>query len=162
MESMRQNDGILRQALSVGDVAKRTGVSVSTLHFYEERGLISSTRNSGNQRRFSRQVLRKVAIIKAAQKVGITLKEIEGMFAQLPNGNSITQSDWVRLADQWQQSIRHQIEYLQRLSTHLGGCVGCGCLSMDQCPLYNPDDIAAAKGKGAVFIEAETPMPSRP
>ena len=142
-----------KASLSVGDVAKRCGVAVSAIHFYEKKGLISSIRNAGNQRRFSRDVLRRVSIIKAAQKVGISLANIQKAFENLPNQRTITKTEWQVLANQWELELESKINYLENLKKYLTGCIGCGCLSMDNCPLYNPDDKLGHLGPGAHLLE---------
>ena len=138
---------------SVGRVAKRCGVNVSTLHFYEQKGLIKSWRNSGNQRRYKPEVLRRIAVIKAAQKVGISLEEVKQAFLSLPDNRTPTMDDWQQLSKDWQQMLDARIAYLQTLRDYLTGCIGCGCLSMSKCPLYNPDDNLAQQGSGAVILE---------
>lgn len=135
--------------LSVGEVAKRSGVAVSALHFYERKGLISSWRNAGGQRRYPREVLRRVSVIKAAQRIGIPLDEIGGALARLPAKRTPTASDWRRLSDHWRNSLNERIERLTALRDQLDQCIGCGCLSLDACPLRNPDDVAAKEGPGA-------------
>lgn len=139
--------------LTVGQIAKRSGLTVSALHFYEAKGLIASQRNAGNQRRYSSDVLRRIAIIKAAQSLGISLKEIHAAFAELPAGRTPNQADWERLSATWQQGLNERIARLERVRDSLTGCIGCGCLSMKKCPLYNPGDEAAEAGVGAVFLE---------
>ena len=116
--------------LSVGAVAKRCGVAVSALHFYEEKGLIKSWRNAGNQRRFNKEVIRRVSVIKAAQKVGISLAEIQAQLSTLDNNRTPTQQDWERLSKNWRASLDDRIAYMERLRDYLTGCIGCGCLSM--------------------------------
>lgn len=135
--------------LSVGEVAKRSGVAVSALHFYERKGLISNWRNAGGQRRYPREVLRRVSVIKAAQRIGIPLDEIGGALARLPAKRTPTASDWRRLSDHWRNSLNERIERLTALRDQLDQCIGCGCLSLDACPLRNPDDVAAKEGPGA-------------
>lgn len=139
--------------LSVGVVAKRCGVKVSTLHFYEQQGLIQSWRNEGNQRRFKPEVLRRISVIKAAQKVGVSLEEIKQAFQALPNNRTPTVADWQKLSKNWQRQLDGRIAYLQKLRDNLTGCIGCGCLSMSQCPLYNPDDTLGESGSGPVILE---------
>lgn len=138
---------------SVGRVAKRCGVRVSTLHFYEEKGLISSSRNAGNQRRYRADVIRRVSVIKAAQKMGISLASIKAAFANLPNQRTPTQKDWEKLSKSWRRELDERIAYLERLRDSLTGCIGCGCLSMKNCPLYNPDDKLGATASGPVILE---------
>jgi MerR family redox-sensitive transcriptional activator SoxR len=139
--------------LSVGAVAKRCGVAVSALHFYESKGLIHSTRNAGNQRRYHKEVLRRVSVIKAAQKMGISLAEIASQFETLPSHRAPSQQDWSRMSRRWQASLDERIAYLERLRDYLTGCIGCGCLSMKVCPLYNEDDRLAVIGPGPVILE---------
>ena len=138
---------------TVGKVATRCGVNVSTLHFYEKKGLISSSRNSGNQRRYKPDVLRRVAVIKAAQKMGISLERIKSAFSSLPKNRTPDKNDWQTLSNQWQQDLNQQIQYLTNLRDLLTGCIGCGCLSMKHCPIYNPEDKLANQGSGPVILE---------
>ena len=144
---------------SVGQVAERCGVKISTLHFYEKKGLIFSLRNAGNQRRYKADVLRRVSVIKAAQKMGISLAAIKQAFANLPDRRTPTMKDWQKLSSAWQDELNGRIAYLERLRDSLTGCIGCGCLSMQNCPIYNQDDKLAAKGSGPVILDraAETP-----
>jgi len=141
--------------LSVGQVAKRCGVNISTLHFYEQKGLIQSLRNSGNQRRYKREVLRRISVIKAAQKVGITLEKIKESFKTLPNNRTPTKEDWEILAKHWRNELNARITYMENLRDSLSGCIGCGCLSMKSCPIYNQDDILAQQGSGAVLLDSK-------
>ncbi|WJN61156.1 redox-sensitive transcriptional activator SoxR [Pseudomonas sp. SO81] len=135
--------------LSVGELARRSGVAVSALHFYEAKGLITSTRNAGNQRRYPRETLRRVAVIKVAQRVGIPLAEIAGALSELPQGRNPTASDWAGLSARWREDLDQRIAKLQMLRDQLDGCIGCGCLSLEACPLRNPGDQLAAEGPGA-------------
>lgn len=139
--------------LSVGQVAKRCGVRVSALHFYEQKGLIGSFRNQGNQRRYKQEVLRRVSVIKAAQRMGISLQEIKAAFATLPNNRTPDENDWAKLSRHWQSELDNRIRYLQRLRDYLEGCIGCGCLSMKKCPIYNPQDVLAEEGSGPVLLD---------
>jgi len=138
---------------TVGKVAQRCGVKVSTLHFYEQKGLIHSWRNAGNQRRYKADVLRRVSVIKAAQKMGISLAAIKEAFANLPDRRTPTMKDWEKLSLAWQAELDDRIAYLQRLRDSLTGCIGCGCLSMKKCPIYNQDDKLATEGSGPVILE---------
>lgn len=138
--------------LSVGQVAKRCGINVSAIHFYEQKGLISSWRNQGNQRRYARDVIRRISLIKAAQQLGISLDEIHLAFASLPCGRTATKEDWADLSNAWKQSLTQRIIKMQKLKDLLEGCIGCGCLSMKNCPLYNPDDLLAKQGPGPVLL----------
>lgn len=144
-----------KTSLSVGAVAKRCGINISALHFYESKGLIRSTRNAGNQRRYDRAVIRQISIIKAAQKMGISLTEIQTQFNALPNHRTPTQKDWEKMARRWQAQLNQRIANLARLRDFMSGCIGCGCLSMRACPLYNEDDKLACNGPGPVILEAE-------
>ena len=139
-----------------GKVAKRCGVKVSTLHFYEQKGLISSWRNPGNQRRYKADVLRRISVIKAAQKMGISLEEIRDALATLPDNRTPNAQDWEKLSTHWRESLNARIRALERLRDRLTGCIGCGCLSLKNCPIYNEDDKLGAKGAGAVYLEAES------
>lgn len=135
--------------LSVGELARRSGVAVSALHFYEAKGLITSNRNAGNQRRYPRETLRRVAVIKVAQRVGIPLAEIAGALSELPQGRNPTAADWAGLSARWREDLDQRIAKLQMLRDQLDGCIGCGCLSLEACPLRNPGDQLAAEGPGA-------------
>lgn len=150
--------------LTVGQVAKRSGVAISTLHYYESEGLISSWRNQGNQRRYAREVLRRVAVIKAAQRSGISLAAIRKAMAALPNGRTPTPEDWKKLSAQWKADLEGRIRCLTRLRDQLDGCIGCGCLSLGVCPLRNPWDRLASLGPGAHLLdpEGEAPRPANP
>lgn len=138
---------------TVGKVAQRTGVRVSTLHFYEKKGLISSWRNAGNQRRYKADVLRRVAVIKAAQKMGVSLATIKEALSGLPNNRTPTTSDWEKMSSRWQAELNQRIAYLERLRDSLTGCIGCGCLSMKNCPIYNENDKLASEGSGPVILD---------
>lgn len=142
--------------LSVGQLAKRAGVSVATLHFYEQKGLIQSRRNAGNQRRYNRRMLRRVAVIKTAQRLGFSLKEIVGMFDQLGDALDIDKDNWQRLSERWHQVLTERISALQHLRDELTTCIGCGCLSMDNCRLRNPDDALGEQASGPVLWEDES------
>lgn len=135
--------------LSVGEFAARAGVAVSALHYYESRGLIRALRSSGNQRRFARAELRRVAFIRVAQQLGIGLAEIGDALAALPEGRTPTKADWARLSAQWRERLAARIAALQALRDRLDGCIGCGCLSLRACALYNPQDACAGQGSGA-------------
>ena len=141
------------EGLSVGQVASRCGVRVSTLHFYERKGLIQSARTGGNQRLYKTEVLRRVSVIKAAQKVGISLEEIGQALAALPHSRTPTQEDWEMLSRAWRERLDQRIAYLERLRDRLTGCIGCGCLSMSNCPIYNENDRLAEQGSGPVLLD---------
>ncbi|WP_448548519.1 redox-sensitive transcriptional activator SoxR [Thalassotalea fusca] len=150
---MSTGNGRLEDAnLKVGDVAKRCGIKVSTLHFYEEKGLIRSWRNNGNQRRYKREVLRRISVIKAAQKMGITLEEIKQAFSTLPDQRTPSTQDWEMLANRWQASLDRKIAQMTALRNSLSTCIGCGCLSLKKCPIYNEDDYLASEGDGPVIL----------
>ena len=135
--------------LSVGEVARRSGVAVSTVHFYEARGLIASRRTGGNQRRYGRDVLRRIAVIRVAQEVGIPLADIAATLNSLPEGRTPTREDWAVLSSAWRDDLDRRIEQLKKLRDGLTDCIGCGCMSIDKCPLRNPDDRMARQGPGA-------------
>ncbi len=135
--------------ITVGQLASRSGVAVSALHFYEAKGLIRSRRTAGNQRRFSRDTLRRIAFIRVSQRVGIPLRTIQKALSALPDGRTPTREDWSRLSAAWQDELDDRIRQLQRLRDGLADCIGCGCLSLDRCALANPDDVAAARGPGS-------------
>lgn len=139
------------KVLTVGEVAARSGVAVSALHFYESKGLIHSHRNSGNQRRYTRDVLRRVAIIKVAQRVGVPLGAIHEALQALPEKRTPTVADWSRLSARWHGDLTDRIEQLTRLRDQLDDCIGCGCLSVTACPLRNPLDELSEQGPGAHF-----------
>jgi len=139
--------------LSVGEVARRAGVPVSTIHFYETKGLIASTRNPGNQRRFAAVVLRYIAIIKVAQRTGIPLEEIKTALSRYPPGSKLTAAQWRALSSHWRKDLDERITRLQRLRDELDTCIGCGCLSLTKCPLYNPQDKLGQEGPGARILE---------
>ena len=134
--------------LSVGQLAARSGVAVTALHFYETKGLIQSTRNAGNQRRYPRAMLRRVAVIKMAQRLGIALAEIASALATLPNDQTPTADDWRRLSARWREDLNHRIDEMVRLRDQLDGCIGCGCMSLKECPLRNRQDHLADEGPG--------------
>ncbi|CAM5220867.1 MerR family transcriptional regulator [Bosea thiooxidans] len=141
--------------LSVGDVARRSGLAVSALHFYEAEGLIRSHRTPGNQRRYPREVLRRVAIIKVAQRAGIPLKTIREAFKALPQERTPTVADWTRLSSAWKAELERRIDRLTRLRDHLNGCIGCGCLSVRDCPLHNPLDRLGEEGPGPRLLDPD-------
>ncbi|HVC69578.1 MAG TPA: redox-sensitive transcriptional activator SoxR [Acidimicrobiales bacterium] len=135
--------------LSVGQLSARSGVSVSALHFYESQHLISSRRTSGNQRRYPRDVLRRVAFIRASQRVGIALRTIREALDRLDDNRTPSRGDWSRLSAAWRDDLDDRIGRLQRLRDRLDGCIGCGCLSLDRCALANPGDVLGEQGPGA-------------
>lgn len=143
----------IHKELTVGQVAARSGVAVTALHFYESKGLIKSTRNQGNQRRYSRAVLRRVALIKVAQRLGIPLAEIGEALKTLPDNRAPTAADWQTLSAQWSRDLDERINQLVALRDRLNGCIGCGCLSMEACPLRNQGDVLGKHGPGAHLLE---------
>ena len=144
MQASRGPDAVL----SVGELAARSGVAVSALHFYEQRGLIQSVRSPGNQRRYARATLRRVAFIRAAQQLGLGLAEIGEALRALPQQRTPTKADWARLSATWRGRLQARIAELEALRDRLDGCIGCGCLSLKSCALYNPSDACADQGPG--------------
>ncbi|GGQ22952.1 redox-sensitive transcriptional activator SoxR [Streptomyces roseolilacinus] len=138
--------------LTVGQLSARSGAAVSALHFYESKGLISSRRTSGNQRRYSRDALRRVAFVRAAQRVGIPLATIRQALAELPEERTPTREDWARLSQTWRAELDVRIQQLARLRDHLTDCIGCGCLSLDTCVLSNPDDAFGERMTGSRLL----------
>ncbi|HZY95807.1 MAG TPA: redox-sensitive transcriptional activator SoxR [Candidatus Cybelea sp.] len=134
--------------LTVGEIAKRSGLSVSTIHFWESKGLIRSTRSDGNQRRFARPELRRIAVIKIGQRAGIPLAEIRDVLDTLPADRAINAKNWAALSKRWKSSLEDRIARLTALRDQLGRCIGCGCLSLDKCWLRNPYDKLAEQGPG--------------
>ena len=147
-----------KKELSVGEVSTRSGLPVSTIHFYEAKGLISSERNKGNHRRYARGVLRKLAVIKVAQKTGIPLEEIRQAMARLSNERTVTAKDWSNLADAWREDLNDRISQLIRLRDLLGSCIGCGCLSVTECAMFNPDDKVSKNGPGAYYLNPDVEL----
>ena len=143
--------------LSIGDVAHRSGVAPSALRFYERRGLIASSRTDGNQRRYDRAVLRRIALVQAGRAAGISLVEIGAALSSLPTSRTPSRRDWERLSSRWRNDLDARIETLQALRERLTTCIGCGCLSIDKCELLNPDDEAEANGAGAHYLTANGP-----
>ena len=152
---MEKKSPRIKMLLTPGEVAKRTGVAVSALHFYESKGLIHSQRNAGNQRRYRRDVLRAVAIIKIAQRIGIPLATIGDAFGVLPEGHNLSAKEWKMLSSQWREELDRRIHTLTALRDQLDGCIGCGCLSRRDCPLRNPGDKLGEEGTGARLLEDE-------
>lgn len=143
--------------LSIGEVSARSGVAQSALRFYERQGLIAATRTDGNQRRYERSVLRRVAFIQAGRAAGVTLAEINAALARLPTNRTPSRRDWERLSNRWRDDLDARIETLQALRGRLTTCIGCGCLSIDKCDLLNPDDEAATRGAGAHYLRTDGP-----
>jgi MerR family transcriptional regulator, redox-sensitive transcriptional activator SoxR len=138
--------------LTVGEVARRSGFAASALRYYEGAGLIEAERSEGGQRRFERSVLRRLAFIRAARHVGLSLDEIRDLLAQLPAARTPTRADWTRISRQWRQRLDREIDALVALRDGLDSCIGCGCLSRQRCRMSNPNDVAAAWGPGAVYL----------
>lgn len=138
--------------LPIGEVAQRAGFAASALRFYEKEGLISGTRSEGGQRRYPRSVLRRLAFVRAAQNVGLTLEEVRSALATLPESRVPNRSDWARLSRGWRERLDEQIAGLVALREGLTTCIGCGCLSLQRCALSNPSDVAARAGPGARYL----------
>ncbi len=144
---------LLPDQLPIGDLAARSGVSTSALRFYETRGLIQASRSEGNQRRYTRFTLRRVAFIRAAQRVGLTLDEIAGALANLPFDRAPAKTDWARLSRAWRPRLDARIRAMEMLRDELTDCIGCGCLSLRTCRLLNADDVSASEGPGSYLLE---------
>ena len=142
----------LADSITIGELAGRSGVATSALRFYESRGLISADRTSGNQRRYARATLRRVAFIHAAREIGLTLDEVAAALQTLPTDKTPTKADWQRLSNGWRRHLDARIHRLETLRTALTGCIGCGCLSLRTCRLFNPDDAVAVGGAGAQLL----------
>lgn len=138
--------------LTVGEVSARSGVAASALRYYEAEGLVAASRTTGNQRRYQRHVLRRLAFIRAAQNVGLSLGEIAAALATLPEGRTPNRADWTRLSRTWRDRLDEQIAGLVKLRDGLDSCIGCGCLSLQRCAVSNPADIAATDGAGARYL----------
>lgn len=149
----------LPNKLTIGQIAARSGVRTSALRYYESLGLITSERTAGDQRRYARETLRRIAVIRAAQLLGLTLREIRVALNELPQGRTPDRYDWQRLSHTWRGSLDERIADLQALRDRLSGCIGCGCLSLESCALFNPSDRAARTGAGAQYLFGEAPGP---
>jgi MerR family transcriptional regulator, redox-sensitive transcriptional activator SoxR len=143
--------------ITIGLLAQRAGIPASTLRYYEDQGLIRGSRSAGNQRRYPKEVLRRVAFIRIAQSVGLSLEQIRAALATLPEQRTPTVADWARLSRQWQPLIQARIDAMTRLRDQLSACIGCGCLSLKTCQLYNPDDAAARLGTGPRYLLGNRP-----
>jgi MerR family transcriptional regulator, redox-sensitive transcriptional activator SoxR len=139
--------------LTPGELADRSGVAISALHFYERQGLLGSRRTSGNQRRYPREALRRVAFIRMSQRLGIPLARVRAALATLPDDRVPTSKDWARLSAGWREDLDQRIVHLQRLRDNLADCIGCGCLSLRSCALSNPGDVLAGQGPGPVRLQ---------
>jgi MerR family redox-sensitive transcriptional activator SoxR len=147
--------------LPIGQVAERSGITISAIHFYEREGLIFSTRSAGNHRQFSRDVLRRLAFIRASQRVGIPLTDIKEALDELPLKRTPKEADWGKVGKQWHKVLSAHIEYMERVRDDLFTCIGCGCLSFQRCQLVNPDDAMSIEGSGPRRLLPGTPRPDR-
>jgi MerR family redox-sensitive transcriptional activator SoxR len=148
----------MSRLLTIGELARRTGVSISAIRFYESKGLLDPIRSSGNQRRYLRSDIRRLSFALIAQKLGLSVREIEAELAQLPLARAPTQSDWQAVSERIRDRLDARIALLQRTRDRLDGCIGCGCLSLERCALYNPDDVAAAAGPGPRYLLGDSPQ----
>jgi MerR family transcriptional regulator, redox-sensitive transcriptional activator SoxR len=139
--------------VTIGELSERSGIPTSAIRYYETRGLVTSRRTTGNQRRYARSMLRRLAFIRTAQRVGLTLEEIEEALSTLPSSRTPTKADWARLSRGWRPRLDAQIAQLERLRDTLDACIGCGCLSLRRCALSNPGDVVAPRGPGPVFLD---------
>ncbi len=139
--------------ITIGELSERSGVPTSAIRYYEDLGLVTSRRTTGNQRRYERATLRRLAFVRTAQRVGLSLEEIDDALATLPSNRTPTKADWTRLSRGWRPRLDARIRQLERLRDTLDSCIGCGCLSLRRCALNNPDDEVADRGPGAVFLE---------
>ncbi|GAB4008162.1 redox-sensitive transcriptional activator SoxR [Nocardioides ultimimeridianus] len=153
---MSEHSRMRHHDLPPGEVSRRSGVAVSALHFYEREGLIESVRNAGNQRRYHRDVLRRLAFIQVSQQVGISLADIRSALATLPEARTPTKADWSRLSRTWRTDLDQRITRLLQLRDELDGCIGCGCLSLKACTLFNRADELADEGPGPVRLDRTT------
>jgi MerR family redox-sensitive transcriptional activator SoxR len=147
----------LPQRLTIGELSVRSGLTPSALRFYEAQGLIAAERTSGNQRRFARHTLRRAAVIRAARSLGLSLDEIAAALATLPEDGAPSKGDWARLSRSWRRVLDQRIAELEALRDDLTGCIGCGCLSLRSCALFNPGDRAGAKGTGPRYLLGDKP-----
>lgn len=143
--------------LTIGDLAKRTGQSVSAIRFYETKGLVAPERNAGGQRRFRRSDIRRLSFVLVAQQFGFTISQIRERLRVLPNARTPTKADWTRISSEFREDVSARIETLRRLRDNLDGCIGCGCLSLKSCKLYNPNDRAASLGAGPRYLMGDQP-----
>jgi MerR family redox-sensitive transcriptional activator SoxR len=149
---MRRDD-----RLTIAEIARRAGVTPSALRFYESRELILSERTAGNQRRYRREMLRRIAFVRIAQQLGVDLTEIHVALASLPGGRTPTKGEWKRLSTAWRSRLDDRIALLTRLRDQLASCIGCGCLSLPSCPIYNPEDAASSRGPGPRYLLGDKP-----
>ena len=153
---------MLPQHITISELSARSGVAASALRYYESLGLIASERTRGNQRRYRRGVLRRVAVIRVAQATGVSLASIQRALAGLPDGRDPTPRDWERLSARWRRELSERIAALEGLRDRLSSCIGCGCLSLDRCALFNPGDVAESKGAGPRYLLGDTPVTPEP
>ncbi len=146
-----------RDVLSIGELARRTGLSVSAIRFYEEKGLVAPLRNAGGQRRFRRSDIRRLSFVLIAQQLGLSIEDIRAAIASLPEGRTPTQKDWARISRAMRRHLEARIAMLERTRDRLDGCIGCGCLSLKTCALYNPEDRIGRKGAGPRFLLGDEP-----
>jgi MerR family redox-sensitive transcriptional activator SoxR len=147
----------MQESLTIGELSARSGVAASALRYYERLGLIRAARTGGNQRRYERAELRRVSFIRIAQQVGVSLEEVRTALDSLPDSRTPTKADWARLSARWRRHLDEKIDLLTRLRDDLTGCIGCGCLSLQRCALYNPGDALAAEGPGPRLMVPGTP-----
>jgi len=143
--------------LSIGDLARRTGLAVSAIRFYEEKGLVASTRNDGGQRRFMRSDIRRLSFVLIAQQLGFTIEQIRQQLQELPLERTPSKGDWAKMSRGFRKDLNERIALLTRLRDNLDGCIGCGCLSLRKCALYNPEDRAAGRGQGPRYLMGDKP-----
>ena len=156
-EEHHDDHGPMPALLSIGELSARSGLAPSALRFYEAQGLLHAERTVGNQRRYKRAELRRVAFVRAAQQVGLSLDEIKDALGRLPDGRTPTKADWARLSAGWRRRLDERIHELERLRDGLTSCIGCGCLSLRRCTLSNPRDVAAVHGPGARWLLGDDP-----
>ncbi len=145
----------MKRGLSIGDLASRTGLSVSAIRFYEKKGLITPDRNEGNQRRFEGSDIRRLSFILIAQQMGLTIEQIKSLMVSLPEGRTPTKADWTKISRTFRKTLDDRIAMMERMREKLDGCIGCGCLSLKVCSLYNPDDKARRLGVGPRYIVSD-------
>lgn len=146
---------VMKRGLSIGDLAARTGLSVSAIRFYEGKGLITPDRNEGNQRRFEGSDIRRLSFILIAQQMGLTIEQIKTVMASLPDGRTPTKADWSKISRTFRKTLDERIAMMERMRDRLDGCIGCGCLSLKACSLYNPDDKAYRLGVGPRYVVSD-------
>lgn len=147
----------IKRGFSIGDLAARTGLSVSAIRFYEKKGLIQPDRNSGNQRRYEGADIRRLSFILIAQQIGLTIEQIKEVMESLPDGRTPTKADWSRISRRFRKTLDERIAMMERMRDNLDGCIGCGCLSLKACSLYNPDDQARRLGVGPRYVLGKRP-----